>query len=178
MGGGGGGGGGREADKERGREIPPLVKSSIWEKWRDRATDKQRQRHKERQREMWKRKKWRKREREVVGGKSICTYFPHVISTTLSLSHLYVLFVCTWPTRNLCICARTMNQFEVLIYAVFGRSVPAPGSSSLVFHGTGFLHFPASVLPMRRRMQSVHFRFRSRQSSAALLHLVNKRQVV
>ena len=49
--------------------------------------------------------------------------------------------------------------------------------SSLVFDGISFLHFPASVLPMRRRMQSVHLRFRTRQATAALLHLVNQRQV-
>ncbi|KAK7108960.1 hypothetical protein V1264_013091 [Littorina saxatilis] len=56
------------------------------------------------------------------------------------------------------------------------QCTPQPEGSSLVFDGVGFLHFPASVLPMRTRMQSVHFRFRSRQATAALLHLVNKRQ--
>ncbi|XP_076467896.1 uncharacterized protein LOC143298800 isoform X2 [Babylonia areolata] len=56
------------------------------------------------------------------------------------------------------------------------QCVSSDGGSSLVFNGAGFLHFPPSVLPMRRRLQSIHFRFRSRQSTAALLHLVNQRQ--
>lgn len=50
------------------------------------------------------------------------------------------------------------------------------GSVSFVFDGAGFLHFSADVLPMRVRMQSVHFRFRTTQESAALVHLVNQRQ--
>nr|KAG5714284.1 hypothetical protein BaRGS_018501 [Batillaria attramentaria] len=62
-------------------------------------------------------------------------------------------------------------------YNVKVTSSRGSDGGSLIFDGAGFLHYSASVLPMRRRMESVHFRFRSRQASAALIHLVNQRQV-
>ena len=68
-------------------------------------------------------------------------------------------------------------QLSITFHSPYLCSSRHTDGSSLVFDGISFLHFPASVLPMRRRMQSVHLRFRTRQATAALLHLVNQRQV-